>query len=145
MNILVIANEIVDDSLDIDGARVCVVAPALNSRLRHWLSDVDASLRNAEDRLDDGDGEDPARRAVAVRVEDVVAARVRARRGDREIACFDDRGDAVADGGMLDADAPAAAHADVAARVDGVAAQAALVEDRRRAVDRPALDEPRRI
>jgi len=51
MNILVIANEIVDDSLDIDGARVCVVAPALNSRLRHWLSDVDASLRNAEDRL----------------------------------------------------------------------------------------------
>ena len=51
MNILVIANEIVDDSLDIGGARVCVVAPALNSRLRHWLSDVDASLRNAEDRL----------------------------------------------------------------------------------------------
>ena len=46
---------------------------------------------------------------------------------------------------MLDADAPAAAHADVAARVDGVAAQAALVEDRCRAVDRPALDEPRRI
>ena len=51
MNILVIANEIVDDSLDIGGARVCVVAPALNSRLRHWLSDVDASLRDAEERL----------------------------------------------------------------------------------------------
>ena len=51
MNILVIANEIVDDSIDIGGARVCVVAPALNSRLRHWLSDVDASLRDAEERL----------------------------------------------------------------------------------------------
>lgn len=51
MNILVIANDVVHDSLDLDGARVCVVAPALNSRLRHWLSDVDASLGAAEQRL----------------------------------------------------------------------------------------------
>src|SRR5205807_938607 len=81
-------------------------------------------VRCGEIRPDDGDGEDPARRAAAVRVEDVVAARVGAGRRDREIARFDDRGDAVTYGRMLDADAPAAAHADVAARVDGVAAQA---------------------
>jgi hypothetical protein len=31
---------------------VLVVAPALNSRLRHWLSDVDAALARAQERLD---------------------------------------------------------------------------------------------
>jgi hypothetical protein len=31
---------------------VLVVAPALNSRLRHWLSDVDEALARAEERLD---------------------------------------------------------------------------------------------
>jgi hypothetical protein len=31
---------------------VLVVAPALNSRLRHWLSDVDEALARARERLD---------------------------------------------------------------------------------------------
>lgn len=31
---------------------VLVVAPALNSRLRHWLSDVDAAVARAQERLD---------------------------------------------------------------------------------------------
>jgi hypothetical protein len=31
---------------------VLVVAPALNSRLRHWLSDVDDALTRAHERLD---------------------------------------------------------------------------------------------
>jgi hypothetical protein len=31
---------------------VLVVAPALNSRLRHWLSDVDAALARAHERLE---------------------------------------------------------------------------------------------
>src|SRR4051812_33275672 len=33
------------------GGEVLVVAPALNSRLRHWMSDVDAARRVAEKRL----------------------------------------------------------------------------------------------
>jgi hypothetical protein len=33
------------------GGDVLVVAPALNSRLRHWLSDVDPARRAAEGRL----------------------------------------------------------------------------------------------
>ena len=32
-------------------AEVLVVAPALNSRLRHWVSDVDAAVAQARDRL----------------------------------------------------------------------------------------------
>jgi hypothetical protein len=31
-------------------AEVLVVAPATNSRLRHWLSDVDSAWRNLADR-----------------------------------------------------------------------------------------------
>jgi hypothetical protein len=31
---------------------VLVVAPALNSRLRHWVSDVDAAVARAHERLD---------------------------------------------------------------------------------------------
>jgi hypothetical protein len=31
---------------------VLIVAPALNSRLRHWLSDVDAALARAHERLE---------------------------------------------------------------------------------------------
>lgn len=34
------------------GGRVRIVAPALNSRLRHWVSDSDAALRAAGDRLE---------------------------------------------------------------------------------------------
>jgi len=33
------------------GAEVLVVAPAANSRLRHWLSDVDSARRSAEERV----------------------------------------------------------------------------------------------
>jgi hypothetical protein len=33
------------------GGEVLVVAPALNSRLRHWMSDLDAARRAAEGRL----------------------------------------------------------------------------------------------
>ena len=32
-------------------AEVMIVAPALNSRLRHWISDVDGARRGAEQRL----------------------------------------------------------------------------------------------
>ena len=34
------------------GGEVLVVAPALNSRLRHWMSDVDAARGAARERLD---------------------------------------------------------------------------------------------
>jgi hypothetical protein len=59
-SILVIANETVesDDLHDViyaaaDGSngRVLVVAPALNSRLRHWLSDSDEAREAARARL----------------------------------------------------------------------------------------------
>ena len=36
---------------DLRGASVLVVAPAFNSRLRHWLSDEDPSRRRAAERL----------------------------------------------------------------------------------------------
>jgi hypothetical protein len=56
--VLVVANETVEgDALHETirfrgrGAEVLVVAPALNSRLRHWLSDVDPARRDAEARL----------------------------------------------------------------------------------------------
>ena len=35
---------------EVPHANVLVVAPALNSRLRHWLSDEDAARRRAEER-----------------------------------------------------------------------------------------------
>ncbi len=36
-----------------DGDReVLVIAPALNSRIRHWVSDVDEALARAHDRVD---------------------------------------------------------------------------------------------
>jgi hypothetical protein len=34
------------------GSQVLVVAPALNARLRHWVSDVDAAVAAAGQRLD---------------------------------------------------------------------------------------------
>ena len=37
--------------LDLRGAAVLVVAPAFNSRLRHWLSDEDPARRRAAERL----------------------------------------------------------------------------------------------
>jgi hypothetical protein len=36
---------------DLRGASVLVVAPAFNSRLRHWLSDEDPARRRAAERL----------------------------------------------------------------------------------------------
>jgi hypothetical protein len=47
-------------------ADVLVVAPALNARLRHWVSDVDAAIAAARERLD---------RAVANLAERGVTAR----------------------------------------------------------------------
>ncbi len=56
--ILVIANEpIEDDALDdamiaqADAVEVLVVAPALNTRIRHWTSDEDRARREAAARL----------------------------------------------------------------------------------------------
>ncbi len=59
--ILVIANETVEGTVLHEairfrarnvGGRVLVVAPALNSRLRHWMSDSDAAREAAEGRLE---------------------------------------------------------------------------------------------
>jgi siroheme synthase (precorrin-2 oxidase/ferrochelatase) len=50
MNVLVIALD-AGGPLDVSDADVFVVAPALNSRLRHWLSDDDGARRTAAERL----------------------------------------------------------------------------------------------
>lgn len=50
------------------GADVLVVAPALNSRLRHWVSDTDAAVRAARERLGTA-VEELARRGVSARGE----------------------------------------------------------------------------
>jgi hypothetical protein len=50
MNVLVIALDAAP--LDLHDADVLVIAPALNSRLRHWLSDEDEARRRAEVRAD---------------------------------------------------------------------------------------------
>ena len=49
MNVLVIALDA--ETVDVGDAEVLVVAPALNSRLRHWLSDEDGARRRAEERV----------------------------------------------------------------------------------------------
>ena len=58
--ILVVANETVESEELLDAVRercsgvkadVLVVAPALNSRLKHWTSDEDAARHDAEQRL----------------------------------------------------------------------------------------------
>ena len=56
--VLVISNETVEadilhDTLvaHADATEVVVVAPALNTRLRHWLSDEDPARRRASERL----------------------------------------------------------------------------------------------
>ena len=49
MNVLIVALDGVIPA-DVRGADVLVVAPALNSWLRHWLSDDDAARRRAEER-----------------------------------------------------------------------------------------------
>jgi nucleotide-binding universal stress UspA family protein len=54
--ILVIANETVESDVLRNvlpqSARVLIVAPALNSRLRHWVSDEDEARAAAEERLE---------------------------------------------------------------------------------------------
>jgi GABA permease len=59
-HILVVANETVEGTALVDAVRdtailrdadVLVVAPALNTRLRHWMSDSDAARNAAERRL----------------------------------------------------------------------------------------------
>jgi hypothetical protein len=60
--ILVIANETVEGRLlhdtvltragEADSAEVLVICPALNSRLRHWISDEDGARKAAQSRLD---------------------------------------------------------------------------------------------
>jgi hypothetical protein len=51
MNVLVIALDAAGPT-DLRDAEVLVVAPALNSRLRHWLSDEDGARRRAAERAD---------------------------------------------------------------------------------------------
>jgi nucleotide-binding universal stress UspA family protein len=48
MNVLIVAIDVVP--ADVQSAEVLVVAPALNSWLRHWLSDEDAARQRAEER-----------------------------------------------------------------------------------------------
>jgi len=50
MNVLIIALDCVIPA-EVPDADVLVVAPALNSWLRHWLSDEDAARRRAEERV----------------------------------------------------------------------------------------------
>jgi GABA permease len=59
-HLLIVANETVEGSALVDTVRdialsqdaeVLVVAPALNTRLRHYMSDTDRAYRAAEDRL----------------------------------------------------------------------------------------------
>jgi len=55
--ILVVANETIEGEVlheairESNAAEVQVIAPALNSRIRHWLSDEDEAHRSAEERL----------------------------------------------------------------------------------------------
>jgi len=48
MNVLIVALDAVA-SEGMSGAEVLVVAPARNSRVRHWMSDVDDARRRAEE------------------------------------------------------------------------------------------------
>jgi nucleotide-binding universal stress UspA family protein len=48
MNVLIVALDAVVPP-DVSDADVLVVAPALNSKLRHWLSDEDAAWRRARE------------------------------------------------------------------------------------------------
>ena len=50
MNVLIVALDAVIPA-EVPDAEVLVVAPALNSWLRHWLSDEDAARRRAEERV----------------------------------------------------------------------------------------------
>ena len=49
MNVLIVALDR-RESAEVSEAEVLVVAPALNSRLRRWLSDEDEARRHAQER-----------------------------------------------------------------------------------------------
>jgi hypothetical protein len=49
MNVLIVVLDAAS-VLDVGDAEVLVVAPALNSQLRHWLSDEDGARHKAEER-----------------------------------------------------------------------------------------------
>ena len=49
INVLIVALDVVPT--EVRDAEVLVVAPALNSWLRHWLSDEDTARRRAEERV----------------------------------------------------------------------------------------------
>jgi nucleotide-binding universal stress UspA family protein len=51
MNVLVLVLDTAGP-VDVRDAEILVVAPALNSRLRHWLSDEDGARRQAGERAD---------------------------------------------------------------------------------------------
>lgn len=51
MNVLVIALDAAGP-VEVHDAEVLVIAPALNSRLRRWLSDEDGARRRADERAD---------------------------------------------------------------------------------------------
>ena len=97
-------------------------------------------------RADDRDRQRARGRPAGARVDDVRAALVRARRRHRAVVQLEHRGEAVAQPRVADADAPAAAaQHHVAARVDQEAPRAGPLEQRGRALDRPALDQPARV
>lgn len=50
MSVLIVALDAATPA-EVSDAEVLVVAPALNSWLRHWLSDEDAARRRAEERV----------------------------------------------------------------------------------------------
>jgi hypothetical protein len=50
MNVLIVALDTAVPA-EVPEADVLVVAPALNSRLRHWFSDEDGARRQAQDRV----------------------------------------------------------------------------------------------
>src|SRR4051794_35679757 len=104
-----------------------------------------------EVRADDRDREQPARRPAGVRVEDVRAALVLARRRDREVLDGENGGELVERLGVADADAPeairrrAAAGDDVPAGVDAEPRRARRHEPLGGAGDRPPLDVAGRV
>ena len=82
-----------------------------------------------------------------MRVDDVLAAGIPARRGDCEVVRLDDGRDPIRTLGVSDSDVPAVAvlrmpaDDDVPARVDREVLRAGGLEDRRGPVDRPTFDE----
>ena len=97
-------------------------------------------------RADDRDRERAGRRPARARVDDVRAALVRAGRRHRGVVQLEHRGEPVAQPRVADPDPPGtAAQHHVAARVDQEAPRAGPLEQRGRALGRPALHQPGRV